>query len=134
MPGCKVVFECVSVKGFCPKYKKGDKVTFQEPSIVMEETDSICFGAVCTFAPYYRPLIRGIRPEELGLTQGIVTCHAPPLVVPEAHGTAFFKIKQTPIVGPDEDEKFMKWLEEKGLKGDKEVIKKEFWPKDPDVP
>jgi hypothetical protein len=37
-------------------------------------------------------------------------------------------------VGPDEDEKFLKWLEEKGLKRDKEVIKKEFWPKEPDVP
>jgi hypothetical protein len=47
---------------------------------------------------------------------------------------AFFKTRQTPVVGPDEDEKFLKWLEEKGLKRDKEVIKKEFWPKEPDVP
>lgn len=133
MTGCKVILECESVKGFCPFYKKGSKITFVEPGIVMEETDSLCFAAVLTFAPFYRPLIRGISPEELGLNEGYVTCHAPPLVRPETHGTAFFKIKQIPIEDTIED-KWLRDLEEKGVRGDRETIKKKFWPKDADTP
>jgi len=135
MPGYKVVLECESVKGFCPFYKKGYKVTFVEPGIVMEETDAICFAAVLTFAPFYRPLVRGIKPEKLGLTKGYITCHAPPLTRPEAHGTVFFKIKQIPVEETIED-KWVKDLEKEGVKGDREVIRRKFWPKkeDADIP
>ncbi len=133
MPGYKVTLECESVKGFCPFYKKGHRVTFVEPGIVMEETDAICFGAVLTFAPFYRPLVRGIKPEELGLSKRLITCHSHPLNRPEAHGTVFFKIKQVPVQETIED-KWMKDLGEKGVLGDKEVIKRSFWPKDADIP
>jgi hypothetical protein len=133
LPGYKVVLECESVKGFCPFYKKGDRVTFVEPGIVMGETDAICFGGMLTFAPFYRPLIRGIKPEELGLTDRIVTCHAPPLNRPETHATVFFKIKQIPVDETIED-KWIKDLERKGIRGDPEVINRRFWPKDPDKP
>lgn len=133
MVNCKVVLECESIKGFCPFYKKGSRVTFVEPGIVMEETDAVCFAAVLTFAPFYRPLIRGIKPEDLGLTEGYVTCHAPPLVRPETHGTAFFRIRQTPIEETIED-KWLKGLEADGVRGDKETIKREYWPRDPDKP
>jgi len=91
----------------------------------MGETDVVCFAAVLTFAPFYRPLVRGIKPEELGLTKGYVTCHAPPLTRPEAHGTVFFKIRQIPVEETIED-KWMKDLEDQGVRGCREIIKEKF--------
>ncbi len=137
MPGYKVVLECASVKGFCPFYKKGDKITFVEPGIVMEETDAICYAFILNFGPWYRPLVRGITPKELGLTkneeEGYIACHAPPLgEVPEgaAHGTVFFKIKQIPIEETIED----KWVKDLLEKGVGFPPKREFWPEDTEKP
>ena len=36
MPNCKVILEVVDVKGFCPFYKTGSKITFCEPAILKE--------------------------------------------------------------------------------------------------
>lgn len=125
--------ECISVKGFCPIYKKGDKVTFDEPRLVMEETDAYCIGGITSILPFYRPLARGISPQELGLTEGIVACHAPALTGrPDVHGTVFFRIKQIPI--ETFEDKWEKDLAKNGIKGDRTVIKKELWPEDPDKP
>jgi hypothetical protein len=129
----KLILECVDVKGFCPVYRKGSKITFCEPIIVMKETDAICVGALLAFGPFYRPLVRGISPKDLGLGEGYIACHAPPLVMPEAHGTVFFKIKQVPVEETPEDV-WLKEMEKKGIRGDKEVIKREFWPEKPDKP
>ena len=133
MPGCKLVLECISVKGFCPIYEVGDKVTFEEPRLVIEETDEYCIGGLTSILPFYRPLVRGISPQELGLTEGIVACHAAALDRPAAHGTVFFKIKQIPLTETFED-RWDKDLERKGIKGDTSVIRREHWPKDPDKP
>jgi uncharacterized repeat protein (TIGR04076 family) len=133
MTGCRVVLECKSVKGFCPFYHEGDKISFEEPGIIMEETDAICFAAVLTFAPFYRPLIRGIPPEDMGLTQRIITCHAAPLNRPDSHGTVFFKIHQIPVDETIED-KWMNELSEQGIRGDLDVIKPKYWPDHPNTP
>lgn len=133
MPNCKLILEVVDVKGFCPFYKKGSKITFCEPAILKEESDELCYGALLSFGPFYRPLVRGMCPEELGLGDGYVSCHAPPLVIPEAHGTVFFKIKQIPVEETPEDV-WIQDLEKKGITGDMETIQRKFWPKNPDKP
>jgi uncharacterized repeat protein (TIGR04076 family) len=133
MTGCRVILECTSVKGFCPFYHEGDKISFEEPGIVMEETDAICFAAILTFAPFYRPLIRGISPEEMGLTQRLITCHAAPLNRPDSHGTVFFEIHQIPVDETIED-KWMDDLSKQGIRGENEVIKRKYWPDQPTTP
>jgi len=137
MPGYKVVLECTSVQGFCPFYKKGSKITFVEPGIVMEETDALCYAAILNFGPWYRPLVRGISPKAIGLIKNdgdaYFACHAPPLgEVPAeaAHGTVFFRIKQISIKETIED-KWIKELEEKGIGF---PPKREFWPETIDKP
>jgi hypothetical protein len=54
-------------------------------------------------------------------------------VIPEAHGTVFFKIKQISVEKTPED-LWINDLEEKGILGDTETIKRKFWPENPDQP
>ena len=133
MPGYKLILEVVDVKGFCPFYEKGSRISFCEPAILKEESDGLCYGALLTFGPFYRPLVRGVSPRELGLGDGYFACHAPPLNSPEAHGTVFFKIRQVPVDETPED-LWMKDLEERGIAGDKETINRRYWPENPDKP
>ena len=121
----------MDIKGFCPMYKVGDKITFIEPEIHMPETDGICLGFVANFLPWYRPLVRGVAPKELGLTKegndGYIACYSPPLgEVPEpgAHGTAFFRIHQISV---DIETKTDRYKEELGKRGIGWPPNKEKW-------
>ena len=55
-------------KGFCPVYKKGDKMTMDDAQIVLEKTDAICIHALSSLLHYVVTLIEGISPKKLGLS------------------------------------------------------------------
>ena len=56
------------IKGFCPVYKKGDKITIDDPKIVIEKSDALCTHALSTILHYTTILAHNWCPIELGLT------------------------------------------------------------------
>ena len=36
------------IKGYCPVYKKGDKITIKDPEIILNKTDALCTHALST--------------------------------------------------------------------------------------
>ena len=56
------------IKGFCPVYKKGDKVIIKDPEIVLKKTDALCTHALSTLLHYTTILEHNWCPVELGLT------------------------------------------------------------------
>jgi len=40
------------IRGRCPVYKKGDRITIKGPEIVMEKTDALCTHALATLLHY----------------------------------------------------------------------------------
>ena len=56
------------IKGFCPVYKKGDKITVKDPEIVIEKTDALCTHALSTILHYTTILENDWCPVKLGLT------------------------------------------------------------------
>lgn len=124
----KVILECVEEGRECPLYKKGDKIVFMEPCIVLDEYEGwtypsafprkrkiVCFALLMNFGPYYRPLVRGIPPKKLGLIgddgEAYITCQAPPRPSPGKSGSMVFKVITLPIVRGIEDEYAEKELE-----------------------
>jgi len=61
--------EVCEVRGRCPVYKKGDKITIEGPRIVLERTDALCVHALPTLLHYAVALDHGADPMELGLTK-----------------------------------------------------------------
>ena len=62
------VIEVEKIKGFCPVYKKRDKMIMDGAQIVLEKTDAICIHALLSFLHYVVALIEGISPKKLGLS------------------------------------------------------------------
>ncbi|MBW2005446.1 MAG: TIGR04076 family protein [Deltaproteobacteria bacterium] len=56
------------IRGECPVYKVGDKITIDEPEIILEKTDALCTHALSTLLHYVTILEHNWCPEELGLT------------------------------------------------------------------
>lgn len=56
------------IKGECPVYKVGDKITIKDPKIVLERTDALCTHALSTLLHYVLILEHNWCPIELGLT------------------------------------------------------------------
>lgn len=56
------------IKGKCPVYKVGDRITIDDPEIVLEKTDALCTHALSTLLHYVTILERKWCPVELGLT------------------------------------------------------------------
>jgi uncharacterized repeat protein (TIGR04076 family) len=61
--------EVYEIKGKCPVYKKGDKITLDDPEIVMEKTDALCTHALSTLLHYVLILEHDWCPVKLGLTK-----------------------------------------------------------------
>ena len=40
------------IKGKCPVYKLGDKITIDDPEIVLDKTDALCTYALSTLLHY----------------------------------------------------------------------------------
>jgi uncharacterized repeat protein (TIGR04076 family) len=89
--------EVCEVRGHCPVYKVGDKITVDDPEIVLEKTDALCTHALSSLLHYVLALERGIDPVSLGLSTPKDGEHAYAQCVdpgePYTHGgTVIFKI------------------------------------------
>jgi len=62
--------EVVEVRGKCPVYKVGDKITIDGPRIVLEKTDALCIHArsITSTLPIRLCTNRNIIPKEEDLT------------------------------------------------------------------
>ncbi|AFK22683.1 TIGR04076 family protein [Pyrococcus sp. ST04] len=66
----RLVIKVVEIRGNCPVFKIGDKITIEGPEVVLEETDAICTHAFASLLPYIVALRKGIKPKDLGLGKG----------------------------------------------------------------
>lgn len=57
------------IKGTCPVYKVGDKITIKNPNIALEQTDALCTHALPTILHYALILEYNWCPLKLGLTK-----------------------------------------------------------------
>ena len=61
--------EVHEIIGYCPVYKKGDKIVIDDPEIVLEKTDALCTHALSTLLHYTVILEHDWSPVKLGLTK-----------------------------------------------------------------
>ena len=61
--------EVCEIKGKCPVYKVGDKMTIKGASVLMDKTDAICIHALATLLHYVVALDEGVDPVKLGLSR-----------------------------------------------------------------
>jgi len=89
--------EVCEVRGHCPVYKVGDKITINDPKIVLERTDALCTHALSSLLHYVLVLERGADPVDLGLSKPDDRKHAYVQCVDPGEpytrgGTVIFKI------------------------------------------
>ena len=87
------------IKGFCPVYKKGDKITIKDPEIILDKTDALCTHALSTLLHYSIILQYKWCPFGLGLTTENDTRYAYMQCVDPGKpytdgGTVIFRCKQ----------------------------------------
>jgi uncharacterized repeat protein (TIGR04076 family) len=89
----------VEVRGHCPVYKVGDKITVDDPEIVLEKTDALCTHALSSLLHYVLVLEREVDAVDLGLSKSndgenaYIQCLDPG--EPYTHGgTVIFKIQK----------------------------------------
>jgi len=67
----KLLIKVVEIKGKCPVYKVGDRITLREGYILdTEETDIACMHSMTSVLPYYVALAKGVEAKEIGLSRG----------------------------------------------------------------
>jgi len=64
-----VQLEVCEIRGVCPVYKVGDKMTIREAEILVDRTDAICIHALSTLLHYIVALDEGADPVKLGLSK-----------------------------------------------------------------
>ena len=64
-----LTFKVFEIKGKCPVYKVGDRVTIKSPIIILGETDALCTHALQTILHYALILEYNWCPLRLGLTK-----------------------------------------------------------------
>ena len=100
--------EVCEVRGHCPVYEVGDKMTIDDPKIVLERTDALCTHPLSSLLHYVLVLERGADPVDLGLSKPKDRKHAYIQCVDPGEpytdgGTVIFKIKKTkPSLGRQE--------------------------------
>ena len=57
------------IKGICPVYKIGDKMTIDGAKILVDQTDAVCVHALSTLLHYLVALDEGVDPVKLGLSR-----------------------------------------------------------------
>ena len=87
------------IKGKCPVYKVGDRITIKNPEIVLHKTDALCTHALSTLLHYALILEHSWCPVKLGLTtpdnpeHAYLQCVDPGEPYTEG-GTVIFKCKR----------------------------------------
>jgi uncharacterized repeat protein (TIGR04076 family) len=64
------------IKGHCPVYEKGDRISIENPNIKVKETDALCTHALPTILHYSLILEYSWCPLKLGLTKADDQNHA----------------------------------------------------------
>ena len=64
------------IRGNCPIYKVGDRITIDDPKVVLDKTDALRTHALSTLLHYVTILEHDWCPVKLGLTTGEDTGHA----------------------------------------------------------
>ena len=95
----KLVIKVVEIKGNCPVYKIGNKITLQDGYVLNpDETDKVCMHSLASLLPYYVALSKGVKSKDLGLSKGdseeaYVQCLDPCELT--AGGTVIFEISRS---------------------------------------
>jgi uncharacterized repeat protein (TIGR04076 family) len=67
----KLIVKVVEIKGKCPVYEMGNKITLREGYILdPAETDIVCMHSLASVLPYYVALGKGVEAKEIGLSRG----------------------------------------------------------------
>jgi uncharacterized repeat protein (TIGR04076 family) len=67
----KLIVTVVEIRGSCPVYKVGDRITLRDGYILETGgTDAVCMHSLASILPYYTALARGVRAKDLGLSKG----------------------------------------------------------------
>ena len=85
------------IRGKCPVFKVGDRITIESPNVIPEKTDALCVHALGSMLSTAIALGKGIGFKELGLAKeegnvGYIQCLDPgPPYTPG--GTVIFEIR-----------------------------------------
>jgi uncharacterized repeat protein (TIGR04076 family) len=85
------------IRGKCPVFKVGDRITIEGPNVIPEKTDALCVHALGSMLSTAIALGRGVGFKELGLAKeegnvGYIQCLDPgPPYTPG--GTVIFEIR-----------------------------------------
>jgi uncharacterized repeat protein (TIGR04076 family) len=96
----KLIIKVVDIRGKCPVYEIGKKITLMEGYILDPfESDSACMHSLASILPYYVALAKGVKARELGLARGeseeaYVQCLDPCEIT--GGGTVRFEISRVP--------------------------------------
>jgi uncharacterized repeat protein (TIGR04076 family) len=67
----KLIVKVVEIKGRCPVYEVGNKITLKDGYILdTEESDMVCLHSLTSILPYYIALAKGVKAKEIGLSRG----------------------------------------------------------------
>ena len=67
----KLIVRVVEIKGRCPVYEVGNKITLKDGYILdTEESDMVCMHSLASILPYYVALAKGVEAKEIGLSRG----------------------------------------------------------------
>lgn len=67
----KLIIKVVEIKGRCPVYDVGNKITLKDGYILdTEESDMVCMHSLASILPYYIALAKGVEAKEIGLSRG----------------------------------------------------------------
>ena len=67
----KLTVTVVDIRGKCPVYSVGSKITLNEGYILdPTQTDAVCMHSLASILPYYVAIARGVRARDLGLSLG----------------------------------------------------------------
>lgn len=94
----RLVITVKEIRGKCPIYKVGDKITIESPKIIINKTNNLCIHALGSMLSMIVPLSHGISFKQLGLAKketekGYVQCLDPGKPYTNG-GTAIFEIKR----------------------------------------
>ena len=66
----ELVIKVVDIKGKCPVYELGNKITLREGYILdPAASDRVCMHSLAAILPYYVALAKGVKAKDLGLSQ-----------------------------------------------------------------
>lgn len=97
----RLVITVKEIRGKCPVFKIGERITIESPKIIVKETDNICVHAFGAMLSMIVPLSHGISIKQLGLSKedgekGYIQCLDPGK--PHTNGgTVLFEIKRERI-------------------------------------